>query len=147
MTIPSDVQAAHAKYQEAHTNLMAYRVENSAVLDTWEEMLQEYNSTVETMKLAYQKAAERDDGISKACGNFRVSRRRSIDVKKLRELLYLSGASESEIASIISTSYTALKDPYDKGVASGIITPEIAENVETYTVTVTAPKALSPFTP
>lgn len=129
------LQAAHAEFEEAKVALDSHRTEFQSVFSTHNQLAAAYNEALANVKALYAK----DESAGKHLGDFKKREKRAIDAANLRALLDIYGVDPAEIEKVVTTKYVSLKEQYDDGVAAGIVTPEIQEQVESYTTEIAGP--------
>jgi hypothetical protein len=120
-----------SRIEAAKMALMGFEAENGSVIEKHERLRDEYNSAIEDAGALYKMEYET---LGPVFGDFKISKRRGINGKRLVELL--PGA-----ADFVHLEYKVDLKEYDKYLREGVISQDVANEVEfVASVSVTGPK-------
>lgn len=133
MTEKEEMDNAISEFELVREALIAFRQDNTKVLEKYEALVEGYNACLNKCKNVMRANHER---LGKKYGEFHVSTRTDIDVNLLLELF-------PDAIAFTKTAYTLDKKMYAACVKTGAIPEDVVEAVEVDgPVHVYGPKAL-----
>lgn len=120
-----------SEFEASREALIAFRNENSKLLDQYDQLVNSYNSALKEAKAEYAKSYK---DIGSRHGEFHVVVKTEVDAKKLLDLMPNAEAA-------VKIEYKIDRKEYTKLVQAGLIPQEVVAEIETEgTVSVYGPK-------
>lgn len=130
---PIEMIAAIAKFETARASLVAFRNENSKLVETHDLLVAAYNDALKEAKTKYRSSV---DDVGPKWGEFRAVTKTEIDARKLLELM-------PNAEGLVKIEYKVIKEEYDKAVEKELIPQKVQAQITSQgSVAIYGPKEL-----
>lgn len=119
--VPVAVTAAVSKFETAREALNGFRTQHAKILETFENLKEQYNQSLNEVKALYK---EHHEVIGGKLGDFSARSRVMVDAELLLKLM------GPTVDPIITIKYGVERKHYDEAVSRGIIPSEVVRQVE-----------------
>lgn len=129
-SIPLKAQNVVAKFEAARESLNAFRTKHSRLIEEYESLISDYNSSIENVKTVYR---EKSDAIGPRLGDFKLQQKNMVSPDKLVEIL------GDQAEPYVKVKYSIDRPAYDKAVATGDIPDAVRDSVEYVEIAIMGP--------